>query len=400
MRLKIAFIFVFLFILTGCSVPFLSSAAVLPSPEITSSPEPSPSPTPTPTPEPFADGFDLCGKHYTKSAVVIDLRGASAADINTFYSVAPFLSQLRSVDLGNDVNSFISWKEIRSLQIAAPDAEFLYSFHLYEKGFTLSDSVMDLNHIRMNDQGALVREVIACMPNLRYLDMDFCYVDDEHMAAIRNDFPDVKVVWRIWFGGAYSVRTDVEKILASAPGTAGDLKVSNTSSLKYCTDVKYLDIGHNEILKDISFVAYMPKLEVAILAMLYVEDISPLSNCSELEYLEIQTNNITDLSPLKNLKKLHHLNIAYNFNLKDITPLYGLKELERLWIGALTPIPEYQVAEMHRCVPNCVIETTYFDPHDGWRYGNERYDLLIEQFGYDKADYSFSWKDPLYEPHS
>ena len=400
MRLKIAFIFVFLLILTGCSIPFLSSAAVLPSPEITPSPESSLSPTLTPSPEPFVDGFDLCGKHYSKSAVVIDLRGASTADINTFYSVAPFLSQLRSVDLGNDVDSFFSWEEIRSLQEAAPDAEFLYSFHLYEKEFTLSDSVMDLNHIRMNDQGALVREVIACMPKLRYLDMDFCYVDDEHMAAIRDDFPDVKVVWRIWFGGAYSVRTDVEKILASAPGTAGDLKVSNTSSLKYCTDIKYLDIGHNEILKDISFVAYMPKLEVAILAMLYVEDISPLANCSELEYLEIQTNNITDLSPLKNLKKLHHLNIAYNFNLKDITPLYGLTELERLWIGALTPIPEDQVAEMHRRVPNCVIETTYFDPHDGWRYGNERYDLLIEQFGYDKADYSFSWKDPLYEPHS
>ena len=405
MRLKITLIFVFLFLLAGCSLPFLSSAAVLATPELTPfSPDPSstptPIPTPTPTPEPFENGFDLCGKHYTKDAVVIDLRGAVPADFRIFRSVAPYLRLLRSVDLGNDTDSPVSWSEIRSLQESAPTAEFLYSFHLYGKEFTLSDTKMDLNHIRMDDQGALVRDVISCMPKLKYLDMDFCHVDDEHMAAIRDDFPNVKVVWRIWFGGAYSVRTDVEKILASAPGTAGDLKVTNTQSLKYCTDVRYLDVGHNEILKDISFVSYMPKLEVAILAMLYVEDISPIANCTELEYLEIQTNKITDLSPLKNLKKLHHLNIAYNFNLTDISPLYGLTNLERLWIGAYTPIPEDQIAEMHHRVPDCVIETTYADPHDGWRYGNERYDLLIEQFGYDKADYSFSLKDPLYEPHN
>ena len=402
MRLKITSVFVFLFLLTGCSFSFLSSAAVIPTPEVTftSVPSPSPSPTAAPTPEPYAEGFELCGKHYTRDAVVIDLRDASPADLQTFRSAAPYLRQLRSVELGSDKEYTFSWETIRSLQETAPSAEFLYSFQLYGKEFTLSDTEMDLNHIRMDDQGALVRDVISCMPKLKYLDMDFCHVDDEHMAAIRDDFPNVKVVWRIWFGGAYSVRTDVEKILASAPGTAGDLKVSNTASLKYCTDVKYIDVGHNEILKDISFVAYMPKLEVAILAMLYVEDISPIANCTELEYLEIQTNKITDLSPLKNLTKLHHLNIAYNFDLTDITPLYGLINLERLWIGAYTPIPEEQIAEMHRRVPNCVIETTYADPHDGWRYGNERYNLLIEQFGYDKADYSFSWKDPLYEPHN
>ena len=402
MRSKIACVFLFLFLLTGCSVSFLSSAEALPTSEATpsSTPLPAPTPSPSPSPEPFADGFSLCGKHYTKDAVVIDLQGASTVDYSTFRSVAPYLYQLRSVNLGNDTDFPLSWEMIKSLQQAAPNTEFLYSFHLYGKEFTLSDSSMDLNHIRIDDQGALVRKVISCMPKLQYLDMDFCHVDDEHMAAIRDDFPSVKVVWRVWFGGAYSVRTDVEKILASAPGTAGDLKVSNTGSLKYCTDVKYLDVGHNEILKDISFVAYMPKLEVAILAMLYVEDISPIANCPELEYLEIQTNKITDLSPLKDLKKLHHLNIAYNFDLKDITPLYGLTELERLWIGAYTPIPDDQIEEMHHRVPKCIIETTYGDPHDGWRYGNERYDLLVQQFGYDKADYSFSWKDPLYEPHN
>ena len=195
------------------------------------------------------------------------------------------------------------------------------------------------------------------------------------------------------------MRTDVKKILASMPSVGGNLQISNTRALKYCTEVKYLDIGHNEELQDISFTAYMPDLEVAIFAMLNVKDISPLANCTKLEYLELQTNKITDLSPLKNLTGLHHLNIGYNFELTDITPLYGMTELERLWIGRFTPIPEDQVREMQRRAPGCVIDLEATDPHAGWRYGNERYDLLVKQFGYDTQDYSFPWKDPLFLPH-
>ena len=303
------------------------------------------------------------------------------------------------MSLGNDELTHLTWGEIRRLQKAAPDADFLYSFHLYEKEFSLDDKEMDLNHITMYDNGDLVRQVIACMPNLRYLDMDQCNVDNEHMEKIRDEFPDIKVVWRIWFGSNYSVRTDVKKILASMPSVGGNLQISNTRALKYCTEVKYLDIGHNEELQDISFTAYMPDLEVAIFAMLNVKDISPLANCTKLEYLELQTNKITDLSPLKNLTGLHHLNIGYNFELTDITPLYGMTELERLWIGRFTPIPEDQVREMQRRAPGCVIDLEATDPHAGWRYGNERYDLLVKQFGYDTQDYSFPWKDPLFLPH-
>ena len=36
--------------------------------------------------------------------------------------------------------------------------------------------------------------------------------------------------------------------------------------LKYCNDVKYLDIGHDDELTDISFIKYMPKLEIAMLS--------------------------------------------------------------------------------------------------------------------------------------
>ena len=403
--LPVIFLILAALLFTGCSINAFAAPEVPPT--ATPAASPTPPPTPAPTPPPYAEGIDICGSQYMPGATKVIMHSPSAQEIDLFCKAAPFiLAKNAVIDLGDDVSSPIRWEDLLRLEEALKTDEdslenvkFTYSFTLYDKPFSLADKKMDLNHIRIDDQGELVRKVIACMPNLEVLDMDFCRVDDEHMAKIREDFPSVKVIWRVWFGGAYSVRTDVTKILASAPGTGGDLKISNTGALRYCNDVKYLDVGHNEILKDISFVSYMPDLEVAILAMLNVKDISPLADCKKLEYLELQTNQITDLSPLKELKGLHHLNIAYNFELKDISPLYGLTNLERLWIGALTPIPEDQVAEMKKHVPGCVIETTYWDPHDGWRWGNDRYDLLVEQFGYDKAAYSFQWLDPLYEPH-
>ena len=326
----------------------------------------------------------------------LDLTGITSADIPYTLELFQKLPALDTVDLGDEDLSALTWDDIHALQAAKPDTEFLYSFTLYGKPFSLSDEEMNLSHITITDNGELVRQVISCMPNLRYLDMDTCGVDNVHMAHIRDDFPNIKVVWRIWFGTNYTVRTDVKKILASMPSVGGDLTVANTYNLRYCTEVKYLDVGHNEALCDISYAAYMPDLEVAIFAMLNFTDLSPLRNCTKLEYLEIQTNRIKDLSPLKNLTGLHHLNLGYNKDISDLSPLYGLTNLERLWIGKFTSIPQEQVEEMQRRVPNCVINTEATDPHSDWRYGNKRYDLLVKQFGYDTQDYAFPWKDPLF----
>ena len=80
-------------------------------------------------------------------------------------------------------------------------------------------------------------------------------------------------------------------------------------------------------------------------------------------------------------------------------------------------LAQEQVAEMQAAAPNCKIDTTTLDPTlGGWRYADlndkgwdtwekygyfdfdldPRYELLREQFGYDKLEYSFSSNDPLY----
>lgn len=353
--------------------------------------------------------FTLGGTSRSLDAKTLELSGLTAADADRFVLALPFMRALEAVELGSDTETpELSLNDISKLQALRPDVCFKYRFRLFGKEFSTTDTEMDLNHIRMYDGGAAVREALSCMPELNYLDMDSCGVSNEDMAAIRDDFPGVDVVWRVWFGDNYSVRTDVEKILASKPTKGGSLTASNTQSLKYCTRVKYLDVGHNPLLDDISFVSYMPDLEVAILAMGCWSDTKPLAACTKLEYLEIQTTNLNDLTPLAELTNLRHLNIGYLFTLTDISPLYGLTRLERLWIGCLDPVPAEQVEIMQQNAPDCVINTTTFDPCDGgWRFigVNEetgapirapRYDLLIDQFGYTRQEYSFSWLDPKY----
>ena len=227
------------------------------------------------------------------------------------------------------------------------------------------------------------------------------------------------MVWRVDFGWAYSARTNVTKILASKPSTGGPLHDGNTGVLKYFTKVKYLDLGHNEAITDISFVSSMPDLEVLIIAMNPLGDLSPLSDCPHLEYLELFFSNVYDLSPLRSCTELKHLNIGMCPYLTDISPLYDL-DLERLYIGRRTPIPADQIAHFRELHPDCEVNDTDWDTSVGeWRYkkveGEElewyrqqpyfredrinmapRFALLRDQFGYDTLDYSFRWKDPDY----
>ena len=351
-------------------------------------------------PDAVAEGTLVIGKAEIALAdAAPDASKLTASDFDELTLAAPALTNMTEIDFGREEDGHKKLAGVSAFMEACPDVKVHYIFTAFEKKINIHTKTLDFNHITMDDQGAEVRDILQYMPKVNFLDMDFCGVDDEHMAAIRDDFPDVKVVWRIWFGRDYSVRTDAEKILASAPYVAGELNPQNTKSLIYCTDMKYMDLGHNNYLFDIYFVSYMPKLEVLIVMLGNLTDISPLADCKNLEFLEIFSNAISDISPLAECKNLKHLNIGYNFAIRDLSPCFGLDKLERLWIGNSTSIPYAQIQEFQELHPDCEVNYTVGDPHAGWRWGNERYELLKEQLGYPELDYQFSRNDPLYEPH-
>lgn len=375
------------------------------SPPVT---EPPPVSTPEETSVPRR--YILAGKSYTADAESIDLTALKADDVSHVLDALQNFSALSFIEMGTAASESeqLPWSVIERLHKVAPNAVINYGVTLYGKAFNLSDDTLDIKYVQIHDGGALVRQVIDCMPNLRTLDMDSCGLDNETMAQLREDYPQVKVIWRIFFGDNYTARTDVERILASAPDIGGELIHDNVMDLKYCIYVKYLDLGHNNYMDTLEFIRYMPDLEVGIFAMSNIEDFSPLADCPKLEYLEIQTSRLHDLTPLSGLKNLKHLNICYCFAINDITALYPLTQLERLWIGCYDPIPPEQIEKMQELAPDCVINTTTTDPtNEGWRMGDgdaggyptyaPRYALLRKQFGYSDSDYALCTCDPLYQ---
>ena len=391
--------------------------------------------------------LSLLGREVSLSDTELDLSSMTADQVGEAASVIRSMSSLQLIHLGAEGGG-LGWDSIAAIHDAAPNAVLDYAFNLWGVDTNLSAESLSLSHIKMNDQGAAVRNVLPYMVNLRSLDMDSCDVSNDAMAAIRNDFPKVDVIWRIWFAG-YSVRTDVERILASSTARGGTVTDEEAAKLQYCNHVKYLDLGHNREITDISFVRGMPDLEVLIIAINDVSDISPLADCPKLEYLEINSTNVTDLTPLSNATALRHLNIGRTAKsdentgedlnrprVSDISPLFGLSDLQRLWIGSLNAevIPKEQIDKMAEVMHvddlynddgsyneySERINVTSGDPSQGtWRTTgerpdwvweewlrtgvfndplNERYTLLREQFQYDlgSAAYSLPQNDPLY----
>ena len=348
-----------------------------------------------------------------------DLSSVSAQQLAEITPLLACLPSLQIVRLG-DERPDMNWEALEALHAQCPALRLDYGFSMYGKDFNLCDATVNLYCTPVEDEAAMLYRVMPLMCNLRYVDLDSCGMPAWQLEELNQAFPDVKVVFRVWFGKNYSVRTDTERILASMPSKGGEVLVDNYEGLFYCHDVKYLDVGHNFNLTDISFVAEMPNLEVAVLSMCNWTDASPLANCPHLEFLEMFNTLCTDLSPLSELHELRHLNVAaigfddptHTDLLTDITPLYGLTDLERLWLGAYNPIPAEQVSEMQRRAPQCEINVeVYVDPSGGhWRYlavpdyitlyvpvYHERYVLLRQQFGdYELSAFSFSWNDPLY----
>ena len=405
LRLSCTALLLSVLLLTGCGKKSDSSASVqqaapTPAPaaaEITPTPAPTPVPTPTPTPTPTYDlNFSIGEQQISASMTSLDLSQATAEEVDRLISVLPALTSLNTLELGtaDGENPVISWEQVRALEEGLPQATLNYTFSIRGYLFHLSDQILNLNHLVFEDEGALAEQIASCMPNLKVLDMDSCGVSNESMAAIRERFPNVNVVWRVWIGADYSTRTDVERLMISNPDRGGDLNTPESiAGLFYCNKVKYLDMGHNYLMTDISFIRNMPDLEVLIIAMTAIKDISPLAGCKNLNYLEYQTSAASDLSPLSGLTKLKDLNICYDFALRDIRPIMNL-ELDRLYIGCLSPVPPEQIAQYRQLHPNCIVNDTTEDPtEESWRYGDihhnggweaaPRYEKLRLEFEYD-----------------
>ena len=399
---------------------------------VSEDPAPVPTVETTATPVPVSVLRFPDGSAHQADETRLDLSGLTHKDVPETAELLKQMPELEYVDLGTDgawteteraelnaetaaaerpaeATRDLTWQDLLLLQKAAPRADLDYRFVFYGRYLSTLSEEMDLNHSVMSDEGAAVREILPLMKHCKRLDMDSCGVSSEAMAKIRDDYPEMEVIWRIWFAyNQFTMRTDSERLWCA--NFYPYMWDEYTQELKYLTHLKYLDLGHNLQLHDWSFLRYMPDLEVLILTSSSWESLDMLENCTKLEFLEIipYAHLDLDLQPLEKMTNLEHLNITAMGKTENWEVLLKMKKLKRLWIGEETGyyLPEGAEEQIREALPDTEIMFRGGGAATGsWRINPdgtvpERYALLREQFDYDHwpSVAPYPYNDPKYNP--
>ena len=335
---------------------------------------------------------EVLGEEIDCRSESLDLRAATDEDVPQIISALALLPEVKTLELAPDDGvTSLSFDSLSALAAAVPEAELNCRFGLF--GQTADWTTEKLKYYKTdvgNDGVDLFREALPYLRALDLLRFEDCGItDNDKMAALRADFPEKRIVWSIPIAG-YTFMTDTTLINAGIL-----LRDDNAYLLRYMPDVLYFDIGHYKGLSNIEFVRSWPKLQVVILTLTNIRDITPLEDCPDLEFFECHGTPIDDISVLADKEKLEYLNIANLPNLKDLTPLYGLKQLKivRICGSTFTHISQAQVNELKEQLPDTFVSDYGGDPNSsgGWRYNTngdksdptERYALLREQMRYD-----------------
>ena len=335
----------------------------------------------------------LFGETLSRGVRTLDLHEMRPEQTDELLAVLPYLEELEEIGFvspeGVCAFTLDDIPQLDRIREAAPELRLHVSFDLFGQTVSDEDERIEYYLVPIGNEGAeTVRAVLPYLRSCSYFLLDGCDIDNEVLAQLRDDFPDKKIVWRVWIIEPwYSSRvmmrrgsflTDTERIRTTL------VRPENCDVLKYCTETKYVDFGHNFLMSDFSFLACMPKLEACIIAISRVSDLTPLASCPELEYLEVFTTDVADLSPLTNCKKLEYLNISNCKKLTDITPLYGMTSLKVLRMTATLNVPREQKEELARRLPDLTILNVGADPTEGGWRTMPRYFLLREQMKYDE----------------
>ena len=308
------------------------------------------------------------GQELDPGITEIDLSDLAPEEVEQVAQELKFFPNLQTVELMDASDkSQLSLTDVQTLQEAAPGATFHYTFFFYNKKLSTTDTEVEYRNTRMRDSDEeQIRQILDVMDSCTKFTFNNCHIGNEIMASIREDYRDrTKIVWRVFFGNGGSCLTDRE-VIKMVYG----LTNANSVALKYCEDAKYIDFGHNESLTDISFVAYMPKLEAIILSGSPIRDLTPFEGNTSLYFLEIAyCGYITDLSPLSGCTNLGMLNFSYS-GVTDLSPIDSLPITNLTFVK--TPVSDEEVERYSALHPDCWVVDAGPQPYGkGWRYDEE-----------------------------
>lgn len=335
---------------------------------------------------------EILGQEYDNRVTELDLRDLTSEEVDEVAQKLAMLPGVTYVELTReDGVNILTAEDVKLLSEALPDAVFHYTFDFYGETISTTDEEVHIKGKRIGDEGIEdVRTALSLMENCSRFVLEYCQISYDLLAQVRDEFRDkTKLVWRVEFGGG-SCYTDVEVIRSTY-----DLVDDNCKNLIYCEDVRFMDIGHNEWLDAVPFVAGMPKLEGIIVSGAPIKDLTPFANCKNLKFLEIAfCEYIEDLSPLAQCESLEMLNIS-NSHALDLSPLDDLPLTH--FVAKLNPsgksrVPQEEQDRFTQQHPDCWTSFSGAQPYGvGWRYDEDEvtplpyYAMLRRVFRYDAS---------------
>lgn len=324
------------------------------------------------------------GSEYGEDTTALNMADFDTAQLDTALeklSMMPFITNVELMK--EDGTTGFTLDQVKQLQSAAPHIAFNYVVELYGKTVSTADEIVDFTNCGVDDEAEL-RSALDLLTGAAKVKVTGSKLSNETLGAIQADYPDVKLVWKVKVANNWFF-TDEETLFLSQ----SRLTNSNCENLKYLTSAKYVDAGHSEKLTDVSWLAYMPDVEILILSGSPITDISSLAGCTKLEWLELTfCDHLEDISVVKNLTSLRFLNIGYT-SVSDISAVMELP-LERFH-ALSTDVASADFKAYIEAHPDCW--TTYYGSRQpygkGWRYDDagytffEYYANMREIFDYD-----------------
>lgn len=317
----------------------------------------------------------IAGTELSASAKELTVSGVSYEELSVGLAAMPELQKL-TVHTPKATG-----QELAKLREEYPNVEIHWDIEVFGQIFQDDATEVDISNQRI-DSIQQAKEIASKFPNLTKLIVDSTGIDNDEMAAYRDEVrSSYKVVWTVIFTDKCKARTDETWFMPIHQGEYY-FEEKNAYNLRFCEDMVCIDIGHSTV-KTIDFVKYMPNLKYLILAWTAVQDISPLSSCKELLYLELDHCVVRDYTPLQGCTALEDLNINDNDWPVSIDPLLTMTWLKNLWV----PTRSYAEKEaLVAALPNTLVvtsnpKTTFIDGStrctegEGWRNLKNYYDM-------------------------
>lgn len=308
----------------------------------------------------------IYGREVGRDAETLDLSDLDALLPDELAAALPYLPSLKTVVLGTrEDEGILELFRAADLPLAY---DCVYRVSCFGQTLMSNAETLDLSKTKITDLDGL-KQAIAKLPNLNRVEMIDCGLTDETMAALCDEYPEIRFIWELDLGYWGKLRTDATafstRYSKSETADKNRLTSDRVQYIRYCTDLVALDLGHQR-LTDISFLRPLKKLRVLILADSYISDISVLGELPELEYIELFMNRISDLSPLENLTNLHDLNVCSN-KISNFKPVCSIKTLQRFWY-AKNDFSSKDHKMLKEALPDCVLNHIDTGTDGGWRY--------------------------------